>query len=132
MSGVHSGSGDRHLGVAAPGTMFDRIRSRIPRSLGAKLVAILTGVALLGAASITLLLALVITPSFDRLEAQAIDGHVERTRAALTEYASKVEASVRDYGDRNESHDYMGAPDLSLINPRRCPRRLTASIERAQ
>ena len=94
--------------------MFDRIRSRIPRSLGAKLVAILTGVALLGAASITLLLALVITPSFDKLEAQAIDGHVERTRAALTEYASKVEASVRDYGDWNESYDYMGAPNRAF------------------
>ncbi|OYX17023.1 MAG: histidine kinase [Sphingomonadales bacterium 32-67-7] len=94
--------------------MFDKIRSRIPRSLGAKLVAILTGVALLGAASITLLLALVITPSFDKLEAQAIDGHVERTRAALTEYASKVEASVRDYGDWNESYDYMGAPNRAF------------------
>lgn len=94
--------------------MLDRIRSRIPRSLGAKLVAILTGVALLGAASITLLLGVVITPSFDRLEAQAIDGHVERTRAALTEYASKVEASVRDYGDWNESYDYMGAPNRAF------------------
>ncbi len=94
--------------------MLDSIRSRIPNSLGAKLVAILTGVALLGAASITLLLALVITPSFDRLEAQAIDGHVERTRAALTEYASKVEASVRDYGDWNESYDYMGAPNRAF------------------
>ena len=94
--------------------MLHRVRSRIPRSLGAKLVAILTGVALLGAASITLLLALVITPSFDKLEAQAIDGHVERTRAALTEYASKVEASVRDYGDWNESYDYMGAPNRAF------------------
>lgn len=94
--------------------MLHRIRSRIPRSLGAKLVAILTGVALLGAASITLLLALVITPSFDKLETQAIDGHVERTRAALTEYASKVEASVRDYGDWNESYDYMGAPNRAF------------------
>lgn len=89
-------------------------RARLPRSLGAKLVAILTGVALLGAASVTLLLALVITPSFDKLEAQAIDGHIERTRAALTEYASKVEASVRDYGDWNESYDYMGAPNRAF------------------
>lgn len=89
-------------------------RARLPRSLGAKLVVILTGVALLGAASVTLLLALVITPSFDKLEAQAIDGHIERTRAALTEYASKVEASVRDYGDWNESYDYMGAPNRAF------------------
>ncbi|PKP99527.1 MAG: histidine kinase [Alphaproteobacteria bacterium HGW-Alphaproteobacteria-15] len=91
-----------------------RLRRRIPRSLGAKLVAILTGIALLGAGAVTLLLALVITPSFDRLEQQAVDGHVERTRAALTEYASKVEASVRDYGDWNESYEYMRAPNRAF------------------
>lgn len=91
-----------------------RFGAHLPRSLGAKLIAILTGVALLGAISVTLLLALVITPSFDRLEAQAVDGHVERTRAALAEYASKVEASVRDYGDWNESYDYMGAPNRAF------------------
>ncbi|MFL9842766.1 CHASE4 domain-containing protein [Sphingomonas sp. ST-64] len=94
--------------------MFKRLQARIPRSLGAKLVAILTGVALVGAASITLLLALVITPGFDRLEAQAVEGHVERTRAALTEYASKVEASVRDYGDWNESYAYMETPNRAF------------------
>ncbi|WP_294077369.1 CHASE4 domain-containing protein [Sphingomonas sp.] len=85
-----------------------------PRSLGAKLVAILTGIALLGAGAVTLLLALVITPSFDRLEQQAIDGHIERTRAALAEYATKVRASVRDYGDWNESYAYMAAPNRAF------------------
>ena len=38
-----------------------------------KLVAILTGVALLGAGAVTLLLALVITPGFDQLEQAAVD-----------------------------------------------------------
>ncbi|MCP3728927.1 ATP-binding protein [Sphingomonas sp. MG17] len=93
---------------------WTRLRGRIPRSLGAKLVAILTGIGLLGAGAVTLLLALVITPNFDRLEQQAVEGHIERTRAALTEYASKVQASVRDYGDWNESYDYMGAPNRAF------------------
>ncbi|MEG3145443.1 CHASE4 domain-containing protein [Sphingomonas sp. RT2P30] len=80
---------------------------RYPRSLGAKLVLILTAVGVAGAIAITLLLASVITPSFNQLEARSVDGHVERTRAALGEYASKVESAVRDYGDWNASYDYM-------------------------
>ncbi len=91
-----------------------RLRHRLPVSLGAKLVAILTGVALVGAGAVTLLLALVITPGFDKLEQAAADAHVERTRAALTEYASKVEASVRDYGDWNASYDYMQTPNKAF------------------
>jgi len=80
---------------------------RGPASLGAKLVLILTGVGLMGSLAIALLLAFVITPNFNRLEGQAVDGHVDRTRAALAEYAAKVENSVRDYGDWNSSYDYM-------------------------
>lgn len=95
-------------------TALTRWRRRIPVSLGAKLVAILTGVALVGAGAVTLLLALVITPGFDKLEQAAVDAHVERTRAALAEYASKVEASVRDYGDWNQSYDYMAAPNRAF------------------
>ncbi|HEY0623379.1 CHASE4 domain-containing protein [Sphingomonas sp.] len=95
-------------------TAFARLRRRIPVSLGAKLVAILTGIALLGAGAVTLLLALVITPGFEQLEQAAVNGHVERTRAALAEYASKVEISVRDYGDWNGSYDYMGSPNRAF------------------
>lgn len=95
-------------------TTFARLRRRIPVSLGAKLVAILTGVALVGAGAVTLLLALVITPGFDQLEQAAVEGHIERTRAALNEYASKVEASVRDYGDWSESYEYMRAPNKAF------------------
>ncbi len=93
---------------------FARLSGRIPVSLGAKLVAILTGIGLLGAGAVALLLALVITPGFDQLEQAAVDGHVERTRAALSEYASKVGASVRDYGDWNESYNYMAAPNRAF------------------
>lgn len=100
--------------MARPRAAVARLRGRIPLSLGAKLVAILTGIGLLGAGAVTLLLALVITPNFDRLEQAAVDGHIERTRAALTEYASKVQASVRDYGDWNESYAYMGAPSRAF------------------
>jgi two-component system OmpR family sensor kinase len=80
---------------------------RNPTSLGAKLVLILTAVGIAGSIAITLLLASVITPSFNQLEAKSVDAHVERTRAALGEYASKVESAVRDYGDWNSSYDYM-------------------------
>lgn len=95
-------------------TAFARLRRRISVSLGAKLVAFLTAVALTGAGAVTLLLALVITPGFGLLEQAAVDGHVERTRAALAEYASKVEISVRDYGDWNGSYDYMGSPNRAF------------------
>lgn len=87
---------------------WPRWRLAGPASLGAKLVLILTGVGVAGAVAITLLLAVIITPSFNTLEANAIAGHVDRTRAALTDYAAKVEGAVRDYGDWNASYDYMG------------------------
>ncbi|MFC3581699.1 CHASE4 domain-containing protein [Sphingomonas hylomeconis] len=82
-------------------------RLRSPASLGAKLVLILTAVGLAGSVAITLLLASVITPNFNALENRSIDAHVDRTRAALGEYASKVESAVRDYGDWTDSYDYM-------------------------
>ena len=81
-----------------------------PTSLGGKLVAILTAVGLVGAIGITLFLALVITPNFNALEANANAGHIDRTRAALTDYANKIESAVRDYGDWSQSYDYMAAP----------------------
>ncbi len=80
---------------------------RNPSSLGAKLVLILTAVGLIGSVALTLLLASVITPSFNKLEGRSIDAHVERTHAALAEYGKKVETAVRDYGDWNASYDYM-------------------------
>ncbi|MBY0304210.1 MAG: HAMP domain-containing protein [Sphingomonas sp.] len=89
--------------------MFGRT-IRAPGSLGAKLLLILTTVGLLGSLAITLLLASVITPSFNQLEGASVGAHVERTRAALAEYISKVETAVRDYGDWNSSYDYMGQP----------------------
>jgi signal transduction histidine kinase len=91
-----------------------RRRRFTPGSLGVKLVLILTAVGLIGAAAVTLLLASVITPSFNALEKDAIAGHVARTDAALAEFASKVENTVRDYGDWNDSYDYMGAPNRAF------------------
>lgn len=79
-------------------------------SLGRKLLAILAGVGVIGSLAIAALLAAVIVPSFDELEHQAMDAHVERTQAVLTDYAAKVEGAVRDYGDWNSSYDYMAAP----------------------
>jgi signal transduction histidine kinase len=88
--------------------------ARVPRSLGAKLVLILTGVGLAGSLALTVLLAAVITPSFNRLEQASVEGHVERTRAALGDFARKVETAVRDYGDWTASYDYMAAPSRAF------------------
>lgn len=89
-------------------------RPRLPRSLGAKLVLILTGVGLLGATALTLLLATVITPNFNRLERDSIAAHVARTEAVVADLAAKVENAVRDYGDWTASWDYMGAPSRAF------------------
>ncbi|WP_431469958.1 sensor histidine kinase [Sphingosinithalassobacter sp. LHW66-3] len=90
------------------------LRRRIPVSLGAKLVLILTAVGLLGSAAITLLLAAIITPSFNQLENSAVSAHVERTRAALADFGAKLETAVRDYGDWTDSYDYMGRPNRAF------------------
>ena len=89
-------------------------RLKSPASLGGKLVLILTGVGLLGAAAMALLLATVITPSFSQLERFAVGGHVERTRAALREFGSKVKSSALDYGHWNDSYAYMAAPNKAF------------------
>ena len=84
---------------------------RNPSSLGAKLVLILTVVGFLGSIALTALLAALIIPSFNQLETKSTDAHVERTRAALGDFAAKVEGAVRDYGDWTSSYDYMGRPN---------------------
>ena len=85
-----------------------------PTSLGMKLVVILTLVGIAGALGITVLLASVITPSFAKLENKAIADNVDRTRAALSDYGAKVEGAVRDYGDWNDSYDYMTTPSAKF------------------
>ncbi len=87
---------------------------RNPRSLGGRLVLILTCVGIAGALGITLVLASIITPNFNQLETRSVAGHVERTRAALAEYASKAESAVRDYGDWNDSYAYMAHPTAAF------------------
>lgn len=94
--------------------MPDTGRLRPPRSLGAKLVLILTGVGLLGATALTVLLATVITPSFNHLEHTAEAAHVARTQAVIEDLAAKVESAVRDYGDWNSSWNYMAAPSRAF------------------
>jgi signal transduction histidine kinase len=89
-------------------------RPREAQSLGARLVFLLTLVGLAGALAITVLLAAIITPSFNTLEGKAVGAHVDRTRAALAEYASKVESAVRDYGDWTASYDYMERPSAAF------------------
>ncbi|MBL7373701.1 histidine kinase, partial [Escherichia coli] len=72
-------------------------RFKAPASLGAKLVLILTGVGIIGAAALTLMISTVITPSFNQLERDAVDAHVARTQAVVHDVVAKVENAVRDY-----------------------------------
>ncbi|BCA62330.1 hypothetical protein HMP09_1564 [Sphingomonas sp. HMP9] len=82
-------------GPATLGRQFGKMRR--PTSLGAKLVLIMTVVALCGTVAITVLLASIITPSFTRLQDAAIAGQVERTHAMLSRYAAEVQAEARAY-----------------------------------
>jgi len=100
--------------MAASGGRGPLAGLRNPSSLGARLVVILTAVGVAGALGITLLLASVITPSFNQLEDKSVAAHVERTHAVLAEYVSKVETAVRDYGDWNASFDYMAHPTAAF------------------
>ena len=85
-----------------------RLRRRISTSLGAKLVVILTAIGLLGAGAVTLLLALVIIPSFDRLEQAGIRGHAERSQVAIDGFAARMRTTVREYADCDDSYAEMG------------------------
>ena len=90
------------------GRQFGRMRT--PSSLGGKLILIMTAVGVVATIGITLLLAAVITPSFATLEDKAIAAHVERTRAALSDYAADIESAARDYGDGNDGYSYLAQP----------------------
>jgi signal transduction histidine kinase/Tfp pilus assembly protein PilE len=91
-------------------------------SLGGKLVLVLTLVGLIGALSITLLLASVITPSFNGLERRAVGAHIDRTDAALIDNARRVEKAVRFYGDSGESYRYLATPSRRFEDETLSPR----------
>lgn len=91
-------------------------------SLGAKLVLALTAVGLVGAIAITLLLASLITPSFNGLERRSVGGHVDRTDAALADYAARVENAVRFYGNSSDSYRYLEAPSETFERETLSPR----------
>ncbi|HVF95171.1 MAG TPA: CHASE4 domain-containing protein [Sphingomonas sp.] len=93
-----------------------------PVSLGAKLVLVLTAVGLAGALGITLLLASVITPSFNGLERRSIGTFVDRADAALAAYAARVDRAVRFYGDSSETYRYLAAPDALFERETLSPR----------
>ena len=100
---------------ATLGRQFGKVRR--PTSLGAKLVLIMTAVALCGTVAITVLLAAIFTPNFTKLEKVAIASRTERASAMLSDYAAKIETAARDdaeWGDRGRSvairdHDFGGA-----------------------
>lgn len=76
-----------------------------PRSLGARLVLILTGIGLAAATAITLLLGGIITPSFRALENQRVEVQLQRTRVALSDFAGKVETAAWNHAERSNAAD---------------------------
>jgi len=99
---------------------------RSPSSLGAKLALILTAVGLAGAVGITLLLAAVITPSFNGLEARVIEGQIDRTRDVLADYGAEVEGAARDRADWDVGD--IAARASGLPGGNRLPPRATSSL----
>ena len=72
---------------------------RQSRALAVKLVLILTAVGLIGAIALIAVLASVIIPSFDDLEARSIQVEIDRTRTPLDSIARRVELKARDYAE---------------------------------
>jgi two-component system OmpR family sensor kinase len=73
--------------------------SRASRALAAKLVAILTGVGLIGAVFLIAVLSSVIIPSFKSLEGKSIQVEMDRTRTALEAVSRTVELKARDFAE---------------------------------
>lgn len=105
------------------GRQFGRMRT--PSSLGGKLILIMTAVGLVATIGITLLLAAIITPSFTTLEDKAVAAHVERTRAALSDYAANIESAARDYGDWNDGYSYLAQPGAAFKRASFSPRAMS-------
>jgi len=80
--------------------------ARASHVLAAKLVAIFTGVGLIGAIFLIAVLSSVIIPSFKALEATSIQVEMDRTRSALDTVARTVELKARDFAE-----DAAAAPD---------------------
>lgn len=83
-------------------------------SLDRQLILIFMIIGLISAAATYAVLAALITPSFSKLEHDQVRSHVERTNAALSEYAIRVETAVRDYGAWTDSFDYLAQPTRSF------------------
>lgn len=77
-----------------------RRRGGGPRSLGRRLVWLLSGSGLAGALAITVLLAAIITPNFDTLEARGLTRDVERLQAEIAETTAGVEHMAHDLAVR--------------------------------
>ena len=72
-----------------------------PRSLGRRLVVLLSAAGVTGALAITLLLAAIITPNFDTLEARGLIRDIDRLRTGIATVAADVEHVAHDLAVRS-------------------------------
>ncbi|WP_052134672.1 sensor histidine kinase [Sphingomonas sp. 37zxx] len=87
----------------------------LPRSLCARLVLILAGVGLVTAIAIAMLMVVVITPSFDKMESDVVAAQRQRAEAVLLDFAAKAETSARDAADTSIANGTMSAPGIDGI-----------------
>ncbi len=117
--------GERFAGRMTP----PRHRRRGPRSLGGKLVWILTLVGLTGAVAIAMLLAAIITPGFDRLEERGAALRRDRVQAAIAAIVDAAETTARDIAEGKAAAE--AGDDVVLLSPGAPPVPRTAGVDRA-
>lgn len=83
-------------------------------SLGSKFILAFVGIALVGFLGMLIALTATIIPSFELLESNEANRHIERTEATLDEFAKRVETAVRDYGAWDDSFTYLENPTRSF------------------
>ena len=90
---------------------FERLRQVLTASLGRRLAFNLLGFGLLGLAAILLLLGAVIEHRFSSLERKEIEGHVDRSKAALEQLQDTMEARSLDWAIWDDSFEYLHSPN---------------------
>jgi len=89
----------------------ERLRQVVTASLGRRLAFNLLGFGLIGLVAILLLLGAVIDHRFSSLELKEIEGHVDRSKAALEQLQDTMEARSLDWAIWDDTFEYLHSPN---------------------
>ena len=92
-------------------TPLKHLSQAVTASLARRLAFNLLGLGLLGLAAITLLLGTIIEQRFSSLEREEIEGHVDRSKAALDQLQDTMEARSLDWAIWDDSFEYLASPN---------------------